>query len=534
VSVTVDDTDDDCDADGVLDSTETGTLTVTLMNIGSRRLTQTQVRLSSSVPAFMVPAAAQALPASDPFTTVSLTVPVSLTRIAGIQRPVVTVQATDPNIVLLQNRFEATAELRLNTNVVASNTEDFEQPVTDWKIDADGEFPFEDTWVVRQPVTTMPNRAMMCLNPRNVGASWVTTPPIAVGSGAFSVTWAQSYAFENATTFFDGGRVEVSTDGMTFTPVPGSALSPTYSGVLRAMTTNPLAGQEAFVGVNQTRGDVTATFGTQYANRTVWLRFLIGADGSGGAPGWLLDDVRVTGATMPPFTQVVAHEASTCTNHPPTVSGTSSLNVAEREPVTLIEGNAFDRDEDPLTVTWMQTSGPSVILDGNTFLAPEVGAAGAVLGFRVSVDDGRGGTDTDDMTVTVRNVNRGPTIIGTTGPQTATTGDTVTFEVQAEDPDGDPLTYQWEQQGEATVTLTDVSGATLTFTAPKVAVAELISFKVVALDGAKASDPAFIGIAIEPKAGGCQCTSVDSLWLFGVAALVLRRRRVTASSRRAS
>ena len=531
VSVTVDDTDEDCDADGVLDSAETGTLTVTLMNIGSRRLTQTQLRLSSSVPAFVVSPTPQPLPASNPFTTVSLTVPVSLNRVMGIQRPVVSVQASDPNIVLLQNRFEATAELRLNTNVVASNTEDFEQTVTDWTIDANGEFPFEDTWVVRQPVTTSANRAMMCLNPRDVGASWVTTPPIAVGGGAFSVTWAQSYAFENATTFFDGGRVEVSTDGVTFTPVPGSALAPTYTGVLRANTTNPLAGQDAFVGVNQTRQDIIASFGTQYANRTVWLRFIIGSDASGGAPGWLLDDVRVTGATMPPFTQVVAHEASSCTNHPPTVSGTSSLNVAEREPVTLIEGNAFDRDQDPLTVRWMQTSGPSVILSDNTFTAPEVGPAGAVLGFRVTVDDGRGGTDTDDMTVTVRNVNRGPTIIGTTGPQTATTGDTVSFEVQAEDPDGDPLTFQWEQQGDATVTLTDVSSATLTFTAPKVAIAELISFKVVALDGAKASDPAFIAIAIEPKAGGCQCTSIDSLWLFGVAALVLRRRRVTSSRR---
>lgn len=534
VSVTVDDTDDDCDADGVLDSLETGTLTVTLLNTGSRRLSQTQLRLSSTLSALTLPTAAQPLPASDPFTTVSLTVPVTLTTVAGIQRPVLTVAATDPGIVLLQNRFEATAELRLNTNLSDSSTEDFEQPVSDWKIDADGDFPFEDTWVLRQPSPMSPNRAMIGPNPRETGTSWLTSPPIAVGSAALSVTWAQSYSFESSTTFFDGGRLEVSTDGTTFTPVPGSALTPTYSGMLRAMTSNPLAGQEAFVGLNATRHDVTASFGTQYANRTVWLRFVIGADSSTGAPGWVVDDVRVTGATMPPFTQVIAHVPTSCTNHPPTVSGTSSVNIAEREPVVLIEGTAFDRDDDPLTVRWMQTSGPSVVLSGNQFLAPEVTPAGAVLGFRVTVDDGRGGTDTDDMTVTVRNVNRGPTILGTTGPQMATSGDSVTFEVQAEDPDGDALTFQWEQQGEATVTLTDVSRSTLTFTAPKVSIPELVSFRVVAIDGAKASDPAFIGIAIEPKAEGCQCTSAGSGLFFALAALVLRRRRVTASSQRPS
>ncbi|MFT3713416.1 MAG: M36 family metallopeptidase [Archangium sp.] len=529
VSVTVDDTDDDCDADGVLDSAETGTLTITLMNIGSVRMTQTRVQLASDVPAFQVPPTMTNLPPTDPFTTASVTVPVAMTRVMGIQRPALTVRAIDPQIVLLQNRFETTVPLRLNVDVIASNTEDFEQDTTNWEVDADGDFPFEDTWFVKAGTGT--NRLMSGPDMRGAGTSWVTSPPIAVGAGPFSVLFAHSYQFENAVQFFDGGRLEISTDGMTFTAVPGSALTPTYSGSLRPGTDNPLAGQDAFVGANTTRGDVNVDFGTQYANRTVYLRFIVGADVARGASGWSIDDVRVTGATMPPFTEVLPHRTM-CTNHPPTVSGTSSINTNEREEVTLIPGSAFDQDQDPLTFTWMQTSGPSVQLLDDTFTAPEVGPTGATLGFRVTVSDGRGGMDTDEMTVTVRNVNRAPEIVTTNGPQMVNSGDTVTFTATGEDPDGDAITFQWMQEGESSITLENPNSDTVTFVAPSVKIGEQISFRVVALDGAKASEPVFIGLIVQPKADSCGCTTVDPLFMLALGTLLLRRRSTLRASAR--
>lgn len=155
---------------------------------------------------------------------------------------------------------------------------------------------------------------------------------------------------------------------------------------------------------------------------------------------------------------------------------------------------------------------------------------GGVLGFRVTVDDGRGGSDTDDMTVSVRNVNRKPELVGTTGPQSATSGETITLGVTGADPDGDPLTWQWKQQGESTVTLQNATAETTSFVAPEVKVSELITFTVVALDGNTASEEAYVSVVINPKPSSCACTSVEPLLGVALALTWLRRRRRITSS----
>jgi PKD domain/Bacterial Ig domain len=71
----------------------------------------------------------------------------------------------------------------------------------------------------------------------------------------------------------------------------------------------------------------------------------------------------------------------------------------------ILRGTANDPDGDPLTYSWKQTGGPVVNLDNanspeSTFNAPvEVG--NKVLGFALSVTDGRGGEDTDDVKVII-------------------------------------------------------------------------------------------------------------------------------------
>ena len=523
VSVTVDDNDDDCDGDGQLDTNETGTLTVKLLNVGSRRLTRSTLRLSSSSPQLQLsPAAVNVLP-SDPFTVVTVTVPTSLGLVSGFQSSVITVDVQDPDLSLLQGRFEATATVRLNVDLVPALKEGFENGAPGWAFDGDGNFPWEQVWFVRpiNAVThTLTGRGM-----DGVGESTATTPPLAVGAGPFSVTFTQSYLFETslAMRYFDGGRLEISTDGLTFTAVPGSALTPSYPVTLEAGTTNPLAGQAAYGGAQMTAQTVTADFGTQYANRTVWLRWRIGTDEATGTSGWTVDDVQVSGLTTPPFTDAVPHRGL-CTNHPPVVSGTTSITVSERNPVTLVPGTVSDRDLDALTITWMQTSGPSVQLMDDTFIAPEVTTAGAVLGFRVSVSDGRGGMDTDDMTVTVRNVNRRPEVLAG-GTTTVVSGQVATLEATGTDPDGDGLTYLWQQEGIATVTIAEANAAQTSFVAPEVKVAELISFRVIALDSDTASEPAFVAITVTPKPSSCGCSSVEPLLAFGLLLLARRRRR---------
>lgn len=522
VSMTLDDTDDDCDADGQLDSNETGTLTVTLLNVGTRRLSRGALRVASSNPALNLSPSPITVPANDPFTTVTLTVPTSLGVVSGFQSSVVTVTVTDPDISLLQGRFEATATLRLNADLLPAMREGFENDAPGWDYDADGNFPFEQVWFVRtvNPVShVLTGRGM-----DGLGESMATTPPLAVGAGPFSVTFTQTYSFETSLTmqYFDGGRLELSTDGENFTAVPASALSPAYNVTLEA-TPNPLGGQQAYGGQQAAVQTVTASFGTQYANRTVWLRWRIGADEASGTSGWTIDDVQVDGVTTPPFVDAVPHR-NMCTNHQPIVSGTTSVSVPERTVVVLVPGSVSDRDLDALTVTWMQTSGPSVQLNDDTFTAPEVTAAGATLGFRVTVDDGRGGMDTDDMTVTVRNVNRAPEVMAG-GSMSVTSGATASLSATATDPDGDPVTFLWQQQGDATVTIAEPTSGETTFVAPDVEVPELISFQVIALDADTSSQPAYIAITVNPKPSSCGCVTVEPLLALAALAFVARRRR---------
>jgi hypothetical protein len=99
----------------------------------------------------------------------------------------------------------------------------------------------------------------------------------------------------------------------------------------------------------------------------------------------------------------------------PTASAGGNLNANEAASVTLNGAASSDPDGDPITYAWVQTDGPAVTLsDASTpypyFTAPFVNAAGAVLKFRLTVDDGFGGTSSDITTVTIKNVNDPPSV----------------------------------------------------------------------------------------------------------------------------
>ncbi len=97
-------------------------------------------------------------------------------------------------------------------------------------------------------------------------------------------------------------------------------------------------------------------------------------------------------------------------NSPPIANAGSDQTVAPSATVTLRCGSS-DPDGDPLTRNWSQISGTSVSLQGattatSTFTAPSVTTATA-LGFRLTVSDGKGGTSSDDVIVTVNPATKG-------------------------------------------------------------------------------------------------------------------------------
>ncbi|MGE0481758.1 MAG: SBBP repeat-containing protein [Phycisphaerae bacterium] len=100
-------------------------------------------------------------------------------------------------------------------------------------------------------------------------------------------------------------------------------------------------------------------------------------------------------------------------NHLPTANAGEDQTLAEGALVELDGTLSSDPDDDPLTYNWSQLSGPAVTLtDGDTptptFSAPDIAAGGAALVFQLQVEDGFGGSATDDVTIIVENADSPP------------------------------------------------------------------------------------------------------------------------------
>lgn len=157
-------------------------------------------------------------------------------------------------------------------------------------------------------------------------------------------------------------------------------------------------------------------------------------------------------------------------NNPPVANAGADSSVFEGQQASLSGNGSTDPDGDPLAYSWAQISGPTINIQGaNTvapsFIAPQVGGPTPVT-IRLTVNDGNGGTDTDDVVVTINPMNFKPD-----ARAGADFGAVYSSSVQLDgsassDPDGDPITFLWSQVSGEFVSLSNPGIATPTFTAP--------------------------------------------------------------------
>lgn len=157
--------------------------------------------------------------------------------------------------------------------------------------------------------------------------------------------------------------------------------------------------------------------------------------------------------------------------------------------VTLNGTASSDPDSDPLTYLW--TSPTVITLSSNTstqptFTAPEVNSDTQYT-FSLVVNDGTVNSTIDQVIITVKQVNKAPVA-------NAGTDQSVNENIQytldgstSSDPDGDALTYKWTSP--AGITLSSLSAAKPTFTAPDVTANTNYTFTLVVNDG-KVDSPA--------------------------------------------
>lgn len=170
---------------------------------------------------------------------------------------------------------------------------------------------------------------------------------------------------------------------------------------------------------------------------------------------------------------------------PNSVASPSATVAAIGTTITLDGTGSNDPDNDALTYSWQQISGPNAPLANAgsavaTLNAPNT--AGSYV-YRLTVTDAFGDSDTQDVAIVITPPNSPPTVDA--GPdQTVTGGASVSLAGTASDADNDPLTYQWTQTGGPAVTLSGDTTLTPTFTAPpRAAGAQTLTFELVADDG---------------------------------------------------
>lgn len=183
---------------------------------------------------------------------------------------------------------------------------------------------------------------------------------------------------------------------------------------------------------------------------------------------------------------------TTTVNSAPVVDAGSAQSAVEGATVQLA-ATATDADNDALTYTWSQSSGPTVTLNSTTtedpsFTAPDVTSESDVV-LSLSVSDGTA-TTSDTVTITITDSNESSSATGK--DQVVAPGLTATLSSGAATGD----TVAWTQTAGTTVTLSDASVASPTFTVPSVTAAETLEFQV-SVNGATDMVSVFIHVPAE-------------------------------------
>ena len=361
-----------CDADQILDATETGVLQLTVRNRGGAMVSGAQLQLSASTPELQFVDGAMVLVPDVP---------------AGEARDVL-IRVTATGTAVPQ-RASVTAVMTYTGQVQAAQKAlvvSLHQDQHDGRVLSDGADAAQtamrfgstlalaaDRWAV---AGTLLDPLYEGVPPETVASTWMETPDVQVSSGqSFTLSFKHRHLFERDTNnnYYDGGQLMISEDaGQTWATVPETQAQYNgrlYFGVDGNVSGNPKKGEMAYVGQSASWPKLqteTIDFGTAYAGKTIRIRWVMQTDQLVTDDGWQVDDIVFSGIDNTPFPEMVA-DAQMC----------ATLQTDGGAGQATVVGTAFAQ---PLRVKILDAAGAALEGAEVVFAAPTSGAAAVFAG----------------------------------------------------------------------------------------------------------------------------------------------------------
>ena len=198
----------------------------------------------------------------------------------------------------------------------------------------------------------------------------------------------------------------------------------------------------------------------------------------------------------------------------------------------VLESQVLDPGEGDLSYAWHQASGATVTLTSrnqrNTSFIVPMEAAGSRIVIQLIAADRLTSSEAASATISIAGSatpNKAP-VASPGGSLIVTPGASVVLDgTGSSDPDGDALTYSWQQISGTKATITGADTAKAKLTAPKnVARQETLNVKLTVTDTRSATGSAAVSVVVQPAGCGCSAGGGE-MGLLVVVGLALRRRR---------
>jgi subtilisin-like proprotein convertase family protein len=138
-----------------------------------------------------------------------------------------------------------------------------------------------------------PPNAIYANDPFVVGTSSLTTPAIVLGNVRHKLIFRQRYQLDYE---FDGGVLEISTNGGAFTDIISAGGSFVSGGYTTPLVSSDLQGRNAWTGDSITYITTEINLPANTSNSSIRLRWRFACDDMEGGDGWRIDNVQIINA----------------------------------------------------------------------------------------------------------------------------------------------------------------------------------------------------------------------------------------------